>query len=90
MVREITIDAAGRLVIPKSIRERLHLTAGTRLHISEEGDHLVISPLRPEPELVERDGVLGIDVGGGGARLADHEQARDERLRDLIAYALRR
>ncbi|MCB9535993.1 MAG: AbrB/MazE/SpoVT family DNA-binding domain-containing protein [Myxococcales bacterium] len=90
MVREITIDAAGRLVIPKSMRERLHLTAGTRLYISEEGDHLLISPARPEPALVERDGVLGIDVGGNAGRLADHEQARDERLRDLIDYALRR
>ncbi len=36
----VTIDRAGRVVIPKEIRDRLDLTADTELNIDVEGDSI--------------------------------------------------
>ena len=90
MAQAATIDGAGRLVIPKPIRDRLHLVSGTRLHITEEEDRIVLSPERPEPRLVEQDGYLVVDFGADDAVDAHPGEVRDERLRRLVEYALRR
>ncbi len=47
MSTTITIDAAGRMVLPKSIRDRLHIHAGTRLRADVVADRIEITP---EPE----------------------------------------
>jgi len=39
-----TIDAAGRVVVPKALRDALGLTAGTTLDISIYGDGLQVAP----------------------------------------------
>lgn len=55
---ETTIDSAGRLVIPKAIRQRAGLRPDVPI-IVELRDGLV--EIRPRPrdvELVERDGVM--------------------------------
>jgi len=39
-----TIDAAGRVVVPKALRDALGLTAGTTLDISIYGDGLQVVP----------------------------------------------
>jgi AbrB family looped-hinge helix DNA binding protein len=86
----ITIDHAGRLVIPKPLRDRLNLRPGTRLHIVEQDGRLLLTPDRPEPRLVERDGFLALDLGIDAAIGVDSRDVRDERLKQLVAYALRR
>jgi AbrB family looped-hinge helix DNA binding protein len=58
MAEEITIDASGRLVIPKPIRDRHRLTAGTRLALVEEDDRLVLLPRHGDTMAEERDGIL--------------------------------
>jgi AbrB family looped-hinge helix DNA binding protein len=90
MAEEITIDAAGRLVIPKRLRERLDLRPGARLQIVEEEGRLILTPDRPEPRLVERDGFLVLDLAAGAPSSVDGGAAREERLHRLVDYALRR
>lgn len=51
-----TIDQAGRLVIPKSIRDLVGLVPG-EVEIVVYGAHIEIAPLWTD-ELVERDGHL--------------------------------
>ena len=53
-----TIDKAGRLVIPKSLRDRLGLQAG-EVEITAEGASLRVEPVL-DNSLVERDGRLVI------------------------------
>ena len=53
-----TIDAAGRLVIPKQLRDALRLAPGTRLRIIERDHSLVLEPVEHEPVLVRRDGLI--------------------------------
>lgn len=58
---QTTIDAAGRIVVPKQLREALGLTPGTTLDISWYGAGLQIVPRGRTARLVEEDGHLVID-----------------------------
>lgn len=90
MVWETTIDGAGRLVVPKGARERLHLTAGARVRLSEEDGRLVLSSEIPEPRLHECDGFLVVDFGGGAPVGFDTAVVRNERIQELMNFAMRK
>ena len=51
-----TIDAAGRLVIPKPLRERLGLTARQAVEISERDGRIEIEPVATPMALLEDEG----------------------------------
>lgn len=53
-----TIDGAGRVVIPKALRERLGLTGGQTLEIEERDGYLQIGPTPNAVRLETREGVL--------------------------------
>lgn len=53
-----TIDAAGRLVVPKPLREQFHLAPGSEIEIEPAGDGVMIRPAERNPALVDRAGVL--------------------------------
>ena len=55
---QVTIDAAGRVVIPKSIRENLGLTGGRTIEIREREGVIEIEPAATAMRLVERNGRL--------------------------------
>jgi AbrB family looped-hinge helix DNA binding protein len=57
------IDKAGRVVVPKRLREALHLVPGTRLMLHQEGDRLVIQPESKPRGLYLKKGTLVYDVG---------------------------
>jgi AbrB family looped-hinge helix DNA binding protein len=54
----VEIDKAGRIVVPKKLRDDLHLVAGTRLRIERSGDRLTFEPEHAEPQLILKDGML--------------------------------
>jgi AbrB family looped-hinge helix DNA binding protein len=83
MEQTITIDAAGRLVIPKSIRTRLHLQEGSRLRVREEdGSRLVLEPVGEHEAPVDVDGLLVIR-GHLVGEIPDHREQRRQRIRSL-------
>lgn len=51
-----TIDRAGRLVVPKALRDRVGLEAGTEVEVTERGGELVLKPVGPVIRLEERRG----------------------------------
>jgi len=59
----VEIDKAGRIVVPKKLRDALHLTPGTRMKVERTGDRLVLEADFPEPRLEMRDG-MWVMVGG--------------------------
>ena len=81
-----TIDKAGRLVLPKSIRDALQISAGDTLEIESEDDRLVISPIRVRPGLLKERGVWVYRSGTpSSASIPDLiAQQRDRRTKDLI------
>ena len=71
-----TIDAAGRLVIPKQVRERLGLTAGAQVEITEVGDHLELRPAGRRVRVEEVDGRLIAQADGDAPVLTADEVRR--------------
>jgi AbrB family looped-hinge helix DNA binding protein len=53
----VEIDKAGRIVVPKHLRDALHLTPGTKLTVKRAGDTLVLEQDFPEATLEKKDGL---------------------------------
>ena len=68
----ITIDAAGRVVIPKAMRDALGFSAGVRLVVTTDGVGVRIEPEATGGHLVEVDGQLVV-VSSGGRNVTDRE-----------------
>lgn len=75
------IDKAGRVVVPKKLRDSLHLVPGTRLSLHQEGDRIVIEPERRPRGLYMKRGTLVYDAGPGPASDVVEEIARDREAR---------
>lgn len=52
---EATLDKFGRIVILKKIYDNLYLEPGTHIRIEENGQAIVLKPVRGEPNLVLKD-----------------------------------
>ena len=52
-----TIDAGGRIVIPKAVRDGLRLIPGQTVEVLERDGHIEISPAPTPMKLETRDGV---------------------------------
>jgi len=51
-----TIDAAGRLVLPKAAREALRIKGEAELEVRITEDHVELEPVPLEVDLTEKDG----------------------------------
>ena len=49
MDRPITVDGAGRIVLPAEVRRRLNLRAGSRLQVEIVAERIELTP-EPEPD----------------------------------------
>jgi AbrB family looped-hinge helix DNA binding protein len=74
----VTIDKAGRLVVPKAIRDRMGLRAGDELEIEEFAGKIEISKPTQESELIEtEDGLLTFAPDPSRPPITE-KQAREE------------
>ena len=55
---EVTVDQVGRILLPKALRDRLGLVAGSVVDISDYGDGLHLAPAGRTARLERHDGKL--------------------------------
>jgi AbrB family looped-hinge helix DNA binding protein len=53
----LVIDKAGRVVIPKPLREELHLEPGDSLELESAGEQITLRPVRGTGPLTKEHGV---------------------------------
>ena len=57
------IDKAGRLVVPKKMRDALHLVPGTRLVLEQKGEAIIMLHESKPRGLYRKNGLLVYDTG---------------------------
>ncbi|HVD02621.1 MAG TPA: AbrB/MazE/SpoVT family DNA-binding domain-containing protein [Candidatus Dormibacteraeota bacterium] len=53
-----TMDAVGRILVPKSLRDSLGLGPGSRVEISRYGEGLALVPAGRTARVVDEDGLM--------------------------------
>jgi AbrB family looped-hinge helix DNA binding protein len=59
----VTLDKAGRVVIPKTMRDELHLEPGDTLALESEGESVTLRPVRSSTPLRKERGVWVFRTG---------------------------
>ena len=78
---KVTIDRAGRLVIPKSIRDLAGLRAGVELDVDYRGGAVVVQPIS-KGKLVRKGSFLVARVPGARKMTLEESNRLIRRLRD--------
>jgi len=81
----LKIDGAGRIVLPKRVRDRFRLTPGATLELEERPEVLILRPVEQSPSIVRRDGlwvyVGKVPTGFTWDSMVDDD--REKRIQDL-------
>jgi AbrB family looped-hinge helix DNA binding protein len=73
----VSIDRAGRVVIPKDVRDRLSLDADSELEIETEGDVIRLVPVRRRGRaVVDADDGWPVIQRGEGPAITDADVRR--------------
>ena len=83
---KLRIDPSGRIVLPKPLRQRLGLAAGTELEVVEGPQGILLRSRVQQPSMLKVDGAWvhqgTAERGANWERMLD--DAREERIQDLL------
>ena len=82
MIKRTRIDAAGRIVIPKKLRDRYVMSEGQVVRIIPIPDGISVVAEQRTHRFVKIGPILAIDTGVDSARIEDFDvdRIRDEHL----------
>ena len=83
---KLKMDAAGRIVVPKLLRERLGLRPDMELEVVEQSGGVLLRPVEQSPSLIKADG-LWVHQGtpqNGANRDRVLSDIREERIDSLF------
>lgn len=84
MTTKLTLDKAGRVVLPKPLRDQMRLEPGDTLHLECEGERITLRPFRPNAMLKKECGVWVYQGESADLSIPDLlDRERDNRLRAL-------
>jgi AbrB family looped-hinge helix DNA binding protein len=85
MPTNLTLDKAGRLVLPKPLREKMQLGPGTVLQLESEGESITLRPIRPKATLAKELGIWVYQGESSDDSLPELiDRVREERLREFF------
>ena len=79
MTNTLTIDKAGRIVLPKPLRDELQLEAGDSLELNTKGEEITLRPIRGNAPLKKKKGVWVFQAGQSLAEDAVEKTIREVR-----------
>ena len=83
---KVTIDKAGRVVLPKVVRDEYGLIPGTALEVEETEGAIVLRPSVDRPNVREKEGLLVV-VAETSQELSEAlAHSREERLDHLSSF----
>jgi AbrB family looped-hinge helix DNA binding protein len=63
MITMLTIDKAGRIVLPKPVREELQLSPGDALEVESSEERVILRPVRGNGRIYKKQGVWVMHAG---------------------------
>jgi AbrB family looped-hinge helix DNA binding protein len=72
----VSIDRAGRVVIPKDVRDRLSLEPDSELELTASGDGILLTPRRVRGRIVEEQDGWPVIAASPGAMVTDADVQR--------------
>lgn len=85
MREKLSLDKAGRVVIPKPLRDRLRIVPGDALEIEGDADRITLRPVRDKARLVKKRGVWVYhgEEPAGLSIVEEIDSMRDARSKEL-------
>jgi AbrB family looped-hinge helix DNA binding protein len=65
MTTTLTIDTAGRVVLPKPVRDALQISPGDSLELESSEDHIILRPARGKGRMYKKQGMWVFDSNSG-------------------------
>ena len=87
MTTTVTLDKAGRVVIPKTLRDELRIEAGDKLELETEGERVTLRPIRSSPRLRKEHGIWVMHTGQKITQADTNkvlQDIREQRSRDFL------
>lgn len=84
----LKVDKAGRIILPKPIRERLDLHTGTDIEVTETPEGLILKPANHKPAMIRVEGawVHQGEAPEGFDWTRAVERSNDDRVRTLSTW----
>jgi AbrB family looped-hinge helix DNA binding protein len=64
MITTLTMDKAGRVVLPKAVREELQLSPGDSLEVESSEERIILRPVRGNGRIYKKQRVWVMHGGG--------------------------
>jgi len=87
MTTTLTVDKAGRVVLPKPVRDELRLEAGDSLELETSEDQIVLRPVRGNAGMRKKQGIWVFRTGAPISAASVNKvmrQLREEREQRII------
>jgi AbrB family looped-hinge helix DNA binding protein len=86
MTTTLTLDKAGRVVLPKPVRDEMQLRAGDSLELESSEDRIVLRPRRGGAGLHKKQGIWVFSTGEPVSAKATDETLRQIRRERELSF----
>ncbi|HEY2546179.1 MAG TPA: AbrB/MazE/SpoVT family DNA-binding domain-containing protein [Candidatus Acidoferrum sp.] len=84
MATKVSVDKAGRVVLPKTLRDKLQLHPGDDLVIEADEHVITLRPIRPQAPLRKKRGIWVYNGEPSDDSIVDLiDRVREARIREL-------